>query len=232
MENNRNDSMSDMAKAVNNAFDGFSEAINKFAARMKGMDLMNNSKWPNGTMEKNKNPAEKTENKVELSPPWDSFATEVYLLFCQDPEIKYNYDHNEKIISLYVDNAEKADALTKILPSEKDFGGVKLKIRVIPANENEKTGIIGKAFRKNPVVSDIVVSEGSIVRFPVTYVMFQNKVVQFYDDNLADPNGFKSTLYENIAREVLDMRKIDDVCFCTDVPEEEKDDTDGDEVPY
>jgi hypothetical protein len=47
----------------------------------------------------------------------------------------------------------------------------------------------------------------------LTYVAFKKEVVQFYADNLRDPNGFKSTLYQDIAEDVFGEKN--NVCYCT-----------------
>ena len=49
---------------------------------------------------------------------------------------------------------------------------------------------------------------------PLHYVVFKNRVVQYWSDNLGDINGNTSTLYENIARDVFG--ETDNVCFNTD----------------
>lgn len=54
---------------------------------------------------------------------------------------------------------------------------------------------------------------------PFTYVVFKNCVVQFFNDNLNDPHGIVSTLYQDIAAEIFaDMPFPQDggICFCTD----------------
>lgn len=52
-----------------------------------------------------------------------------------------------------------------------------------------------------------------------TYVVFKNCVVQFFNDNLNDPHGVVSTLYENIADEIFKDIQFpnDGVAFCTDI---------------
>lgn len=57
--------------------------------------------------------------KLKLSPPWVIFYQQIKALFEKDPNIKIVYDEDEQKISLFVDNANKADALTRLLPTEK-----------------------------------------------------------------------------------------------------------------
>lgn len=49
--------------------------------------------------------------------------------------------------------------------------------------------------------------------FDLTYVVFEAKVVQFFNDDIGDINGIKSTLYEDIAEEVFE--KKEGIYFCT-----------------
>lgn len=50
---------------------------------------------------------------------------------------------------------------------------------------------------------------------PFTYVVFKNCVVQFFNDNLNDPHGIISTLYQEIAEEVLES--VPNTYYCTDI---------------
>ena len=46
----------------------------------------------------------------------------------------------------------------------------------------------------------------------MSFAVFAKEVVQYYNDDLTDINGLKSTLYEDIARDVFD---IDGINYCT-----------------
>lgn len=155
--------------------------------------------------------------KLGLSSPWITYWHEIEELFGHDPEISVVYEEDEKTVKLYVRNSAKAEALTQLLPPEKTFGNVKLKIEVVPANVGEmKIGELYEvAFKDNPVFS--YVSGGdNIMTEDMTYVVFRNRVVQFFNDNLNDINGNTSTLYENIARDVFEDVVEPGTCFCTD----------------
>ena len=52
----------------------------------------------------------------------------------------------------------------------------------------------------------------------LTYVVFTNKVVQFFNDNLNDIYGNVTTLYQEIASDVFDIES--GVFFCTDFKKE------------
>lgn len=151
--------------------------------------------------------------KVGLSAPWDIYYKELSALFEEDPEVEIVYDEDVREITLYVDDSAKADALARLLPNEKDFGGVKLRITVVSANEDNVIGLFEKAFSGNPAFVYAQHVDGVYER---DYVVLAHDVVQYFADNLADINRNKTTLYENIARHVFDGTEIaGKVSFCT-----------------
>lgn len=154
---------------------------------------------------------------VKLSAPWMNFYREVVALFGDDPEIKIVFDEDDLVIRLLVEDAIKADALAQLLPAEKEFGNVVVKISVIPANQMQpsKISLIKTAFHGNPAFSYAASAEG-IFTNPIHYVVFANKVVQYFNDDLGDVNGNRSTLYQDIAADVIGSGE--GICYCTDVP--------------
>ena len=161
-------------------------------------------------------------NKINLSAPWVTLYRRFEAMFGDDPDIKVEYvagDGNDPIIKLYVEGQDKADAITKILPATYEFGGVTVSVVVVPANKAEsKEALFRCAFEGNPAFSYAVTAEG-IFTNPITYVVFKNKVVQFWNDDLSDVNGNETTLYEQIAPVVFDPIADAGVCYCTDTPE-------------
>ncbi len=150
---------------------------------------------------------------MKLLSPWVNYYNEIKALFEQDPEIKIQFDEAKPAISLYVDNARKADALEQLLPSEKEFGNVKLLISVIPANETPTTlDLIQEAFRNNPALSFVWSAETPFGK--CDYAIFEKRVVQYFNDDMGDINGNRSTLYQEIAKDVFGTDK--GVFFCTD----------------
>lgn len=165
--------------------------------------------------------------KLGLSSPWVTFYHEVSAFFEKDSDITIVYNEDENILNLYVDNATKAAALTELLPVEKTFGAVTMRINVIPANRVAKTKLASFKATDEPVgmlyetaldgnehLADIVHING-IFNNPMTYVIFKKEVVQYYNDSLGDFNGVCSTLMQNIAEEIFENRT--GVYFCTDV---------------
>lgn len=156
--------------------------------------------------------------KLKMLSPWMVFYREIDAMFKRDPEVKVVYDEDEQIIKLFVDNTSKADALTQILPEEKEFGNVTVKIVVIPANnllQSSPDDLFGRALCCNDAVAGVETTK-DIPGFPcLTYVIFAKEVVQYFTDNLGDYYGVTSTLYQNIAKDIF--INTDGVYFCTDV---------------
>lgn len=151
--------------------------------------------------------------RLQLSPPWVEFATEVMELFKEDPDVEAKYIDEERRLKLYVDDTDKLNALAQLLPKEKTFGNEKLEIELVPSNRVMTTAdLFCRAFKGNPAVVDIETVD--VFSNPITYVSFKKEVVQYYNDNLGDLHGNKSTLMECIARDVFD---VSGVSFCTDI---------------
>jgi len=116
-------------------------------------------------------------------------------------------------------------ALQQILPtqiSKVSFGHVTLTIGIdgIPSNRVFKTKkeLFETAFAKNPAFAYAVSpAEDGANWFDMTYVVFKNCVVQFFNDNLNDCHGVLSTLYQDIAEEILTGEGSHGVYFNTDV---------------
>lgn len=166
--------------------------------------------------------------RLKISPPWVIFINKLQALFDGDPEIAFNvnWQGTEPSVVMSTNNPDKAAALVKILPTRKQYGNVTLKISVdCPTISNlafpTAKELFETAFNKNPAFAYVVTTEG--YWYPnFTYVVFKNVVVQFFCDNLNDPHGVVSTLYEAIAEEVFE--DVEDaefdpwsISFCTDV---------------
>ena len=152
---------------------------------------------------------------IKLAPPWITYYHEVKALFEKDEEVKITYNEENYELSIYVENGRKADALTQLFPTEKEFGNVKMKIKVIPANLGTNySQLFADAFYGNSAVKEI--DNFDTVFGPMSYVVFNREVVQFYNDQMDDINGNKSTLYQEIAKDVFEDHQ--GVYFCTDAP--------------
>ena len=157
--------------------------------------------------------------KLKLSSPWITYYRKVAALFSEDPEVSVVFDENECELKIYVESTLKADALEILLPKEKTFGNVVMKIAVIPANGDDITSLelFEQAFNGNPAL--VRIQEVQSVLGSFSYLVFDKKVVQFFNDQLDDVHGNLSTLYQDIAKEVFEGRS--DVFFCTDIADNE-----------
>lgn len=165
-----------------------------------------------------------TETRLKILPPWSIVIRKIEALFDGDPQIACNTDFTgsaPKII-LACNNGDKVAALQKILPEEIPFGNTKLQIGVdgVPSNRAfvNKKELFETAFSGNPVFAYAVCpADDGYNWFSMTYVVFKNCVVQVFADNLNDCHGIISTLYEDIAREILAGDGVQGVCFNTDI---------------
>lgn len=147
-----------------------------------------------------------------LSSPWVEFFRKIQTLFFYDNEVHVSMtDDNE--IQVRVDNQIKADALAKLLPSEKTFGNVTVRVTVIPSNAAEtKADLIRNALHGNPVVRDIAEVESMFGVY--SYVMFAPEVAQYFNDNMMHPDGITTTLYQELAKDLFGADG--NVFFCTE----------------
>lgn len=151
---------------------------------------------------------------LKLSPPWNEYVNKIKALFEKDPDIKIRYDRDAIELSLLVDNTDKATALAHLLPNELDFGGQFLTIKIIPANaEKNIRQYMKDLFKGNPNVANIQDVTGPISN-PMTFIEFRKEIIQYYNDNIGDLHGNRTTVLEEIAREVF--KNKDGVFFCTD----------------
>jgi hypothetical protein len=164
--------------------------------------------------------------RLKLSPPWVIYVHKLEALFDGDPHIAFNVDWDAPsvVISVAKTDGVKAAAIARLLPAEKQFGNVSLAITVecqSMANQafTSAKQLYEAAFQGNPCFAYAVVPESVYWAVPFTYVVFKNCVVQFFADNLNDPHGLISTLYQDIAAEVFADVEITGagVSYCTDI---------------
>ena len=143
------------------------------------------------------------------------YFRQVEALFKEDPDVKVEFDNETNTLTLRVEGWAKAEAIEKLLPQEKEFGNIIVKVKVIPANTDniDRLTLLKKAFEGNPAVDDIVKAE--VFGNTMNYVIFKKEVVQYYNDDISDFFGVCSTLYQDIAKEVLG--EDEGIYFCTNV---------------
>lgn len=151
--------------------------------------------------------------ELKLSPPWNTFVSELKALFGEDPDIKIVYDEDAYEVKLYVEDEAKAEALTQLIPEQRIYGNVALKVTIVPANSQDENGadLVEAAFKGNPVLKEVLRLKTPFGEYD--YAIFRKEVVQFYNDDLTDPHGNESTLFEDIARDVFGDTGV---FFCTD----------------
>ena len=168
---------------------------------------------------------------LKMVSPWVDYYAKTKAMFAEDKNVCVVLDEDTTTLKLYVKEQEKADAIERLLPAEKDFGGVTLKIEVYPGNRNigciadgfksgfnpESEGYIARlfelAFHNNNALQYTRVVDG-FAAFHATYIVFEKAVVQYYNDSLADLHGMRSTLYQDIAKEIF--VEYPGVYYCTD----------------
>lgn len=165
-----------------------------------------------------------TDVRLKISPPWITFINKVQALFDGDPQIacNVNVSSNNPSIVLACNNGDKVAALQQILPEKVEFGNVTLTVGIdgVPSNRAfaSKKELFETAFAKNPAFAYAVApAEEGYYWTPMVYVVFKNCVVQFFNDNLNDAHGLISTLYQDIAADILDGPGTIGVYYCTDV---------------
>ena len=162
--------------------------------------------------------------RLKILPPWTIVIRKLEALFDGDPLIAFNCDFNGSAptVILSVGNGDKVTALQQILPEEICFGNIKLKVIIdgTPSNRvfTSKVELFDTAFKGNPAYAySVCPAEEGYQWIGSTYVVFNNCVVQFAADNLNDCHGIISTLYENIADEMLTGPATQGVYFNTNV---------------
>lgn len=162
--------------------------------------------------------------RLKVSPPWIVYISKVEALFDGDPQIACNVDYSSghPSLTLACNNGDKVAALQQILPPYVQFGNITLDIDIdgVPSNRvfRNKKELFEVAFDKNAAFAYAVspVDDG-LEWFSMVYVVFKNHVVQFFADNLNDCHGIISTLYQDIAKEILTGEGTEGVYFNTDI---------------
>ena len=164
------------------------------------------------------------EIRLKILPPWTIVIRKLEALFDGDPQIAFNTDYSGEHprVVLACNNGDKVAALQKILPSEVSFGNVLLEVVVdgVPTNRTftSKVELFDTAFSSNPAYAySMCPAEEGYQWIGTTYVVFKNYVVQFAADNLNDCHGIISTLYQNIADELLTGEATEGVFYNTDI---------------
>jgi hypothetical protein len=156
--------------------------------------------------------------KLVQKSPWQSYFHKLVNLFSGDPGIEVKQSGDGADIHFYFQDEQKMEALNRILGPKAVFGNFVVShhyhlpnAMVAPAAQEDYKVL----FEGNHNVSRVV-EGGNPVIGKRTYVVFKPEVVQWFDDNLMDVNGNRSTLMEDIAREVFDQGFQQGASFCTE----------------
>ena len=151
-------------------------------------------------------------DEVAMKSPWAEYVTLVKALFDRDDDVIIDYDNEEATLTLYVDDAIKADALMEmqtrgIFPAERQYGNVTLRVNVIPANDEvTETDLYAAAFNGNPVFDGIgCIEQTGLV---LDYALFAPVAVQYYSDDLSEYGGVTTTTYADVAKRVFDAKGV------------------------
>lgn len=153
-------------------------------------------------------------SELNLVSPWVNFCKEVEALFRYDSEVTVETDTANMKLKLFVDNESKASALDQLLPAERTFGNVTLKIIVIHPNKKLiAIDLFKTAFDGNGAFSGVT-KACTPFGDPMEFVLFEPGVVQYYNDDIGDLNGLRTTIYQEIAKDVFGQ--IGNIHFCTE----------------
>ena len=102
------------------------------------------------------------EVRMKLSPPWCTHVSMLNAMFDEDKDITIKYDNDQYTVKIYVNDADKAFALNKIINTWKEYGNIVLRVIVVPPNyekikkETESydtQSLYEVAFKGNPAFS-------------------------------------------------------------------------------
>ena len=151
--------------------------------------------------------------------PWVLYVKKMEALFKNDEcvDVLYNEDNGHKPeVKLVVTGETKAKALRKLLPEKVQFGNIDLTVTVVEnkLDDVEVSGVqlFTQAFEGNKAL-DRVMNGTNPMTANMTFAIFHKEVVQYDADNLGNPTGQVSTLYEDLAAELFGG--IDGLFFCT-----------------
>lgn len=158
---------------------------------------------------------------VNLSAPWIEHYRKLQTMFANDPDVSVVYDSACMVCEIYAEGEKRAEALEKLLKPSVQFGNVVLNITVHQVNgisekygrflpltlrnglyAHRKDDLHYQALLTNPAVNSIEYTYGP-GKEVLTYVIFTPEVAQYFSDDIGDYYGLKSTLYEDIARDIF-----------------------------
>lgn len=154
-----------------------------------------------------------------LCPPWTELARKLEALFRQDPDVTVaaDLDGDAKRIRILVQSADKASALSRLLPAAVELGAVRVALEVVPADGVELSAreLLERAFAGNDAFRYAAESAPGPGAPPFTYAVFEPQVLQYQADSIGHPRGLRTTLAENVFREIFTGPEASAILPCT-----------------
>jgi hypothetical protein len=145
--------------------------------------------------------------KLGLASPWAVYAGRVEALFAWDGDVDVEFDNDARKLKVFVRGQAKADAISKLLPAQKEFGVLKLDIEVVPSNdEPSEEDVYRAAFHGNAAFCEV--AEGYGPAGDVSYALFAPDTVQLREDDISEFGGLTTLTYAQLAESVLDAGDV------------------------
>lgn len=168
--------------------------------------------------------------RVKLSSPWETIHHMLAAIFADDEEIQVgDIDESNYTMTITVYNDEKFKALSRRLRQQYELGNITLTIILLDAVDDAADKSSAKdletIFAGNKFFSKVE-SVRDFMGFEHNYCLFSREILQYYNDNITDPNGFESKLMQDVAGQIFN---INDVNWCTEL--EQQKNTSGNILP-
>lgn len=159
--------------------------------------------------------------QVKLSPPQYSLYRQITNTIGADTciDVERPYQENEQwYIDVHVCNTLKAQVLAAIMTPDYDFGGIKVQVRIFnPEEELVPPPVILEgdletvkelfeiALNDNPYFVEVleVTDKPATVPWGDLILVFTPAVIQYWNDNLADPFGYVHFVAQDLFANVL-----------------------------
>ena len=147
---------------------------------------------------------------ANISAPWIEYLHKVNAAFGCDPGITVDAGDADAsggflTIELLCKSFSKCEALKKVLANPGEIGGVRIDMKVTyTGTEHDKEVELYKtALQGNPLFNSIWETEDPRFHCTHSFVLFNNEIVQFFNDDISDYYGCTNMVPEDLFREVL-----------------------------
>lgn len=152
--------------------------------------------------------------ELKLANPVTYTANKIASLFEGAKGITTKFEFKHRVLRIYVENAEQAEAMAKMLKPHHDFGGLYLDVAVYPGNgkrinvkklqgcesDAEAFECMKLAMKGNKYKSKAFYVDDPVMGTRWYFVEFAKKVCQYNADNMANAHGVESALPEDVAK--------------------------------